>query len=93
VWRGGHSGEEELLASCYRAALELASRHGVRTIAFPAISCGVYGYPVQQAASVAVGELSRFLEHDGSINRVILAAFEPEVLDATRVALEDAAHP
>ncbi len=54
VWRGGGSGEAELLAACYRNAFELALQHGVRTIAFPAISTGVYGYPKQQAAQIAV---------------------------------------
>lgn len=54
VWRGGGNGEAELLADCYRNAFELALQHGVRTIAFPAISTGVYGYPKQQAAQIAV---------------------------------------
>jgi O-acetyl-ADP-ribose deacetylase (regulator of RNase III) len=55
VWRGGGSGEAELLASCHRRALEVAEELGARTVAFPAISCGIYGYPVAQAAEVAVG--------------------------------------
>jgi O-acetyl-ADP-ribose deacetylase (regulator of RNase III) len=55
VWRGGGSGEAELLASCHRRALEVAEELGARTLAFPAISCGIYGYPVAQAAEVAVG--------------------------------------
>jgi O-acetyl-ADP-ribose deacetylase len=55
VWRGGSSGEPELLASCYRRALELAAGHGIRSIAFPAISTGIYGYPVELAARVAIG--------------------------------------
>ena len=87
VWRGGHSGEKELLAGCYTSALELAVLHGVRSIAIPAISCGVYGYPIRQAASVAATELSRFPADDRSLTRVFLAAFEPEVLDAMKAAL------
>ena len=55
VWRGGGSGEAELLASCHRRALDVAKELGARTLAFPAISCGIYGYPVAQAAEVAVG--------------------------------------
>jgi O-acetyl-ADP-ribose deacetylase (regulator of RNase III) len=55
VWRGGGHGEPELLASCHRRSLEIAAELGARTVAFPAISCGIYGYPVEQAARVAVG--------------------------------------
>jgi O-acetyl-ADP-ribose deacetylase (regulator of RNase III) len=87
VWRGGNSGESEHLAACYREAMELAARHGVRSIAFPAISCGVYGYPVRKAATVTVGELSRFLKHDDSPLSVILIAFDRDVLDAILAAL------
>jgi len=54
VWRGGHAGEPELLASCYRRCLEVADEVGARSVAFPAISCGIYGYPVEEAAPVAV---------------------------------------
>ena len=82
VWRGGDHGEPELLASCYRSSLALAVKHGVRGIAFPAISCGIYGYPVEPAAKIAVDETSRFLaEHDG-IERVLFACFSDEILQA-----------
>lgn len=57
VWRGGGEGEEDLLASCHRRSLEVARELGARTVAFPAISCGVYGYPVEQAARVALGSV------------------------------------
>jgi O-acetyl-ADP-ribose deacetylase (regulator of RNase III) len=66
VWNGGHHGEPELLASCYRNSLALAAQHGIRTIAFPAISCGSYGYPVDLAAAIAVEAVARFLENDGN---------------------------
>src|SRR5881398_1519633 len=56
VWHGGKRGEPELLAACYRNSLQLALEHGISSIAFPAISCGAYGYPVEQAAEIAVGE-------------------------------------
>ena len=91
VWRGGSGGEAELLASCYRASLELATEHGIRTIAFPAISCGVYGYPVDQAARIAVGEVAAFLADDDSINEVSLVCFGDEVTAAYRQALSDMA--
>jgi O-acetyl-ADP-ribose deacetylase (regulator of RNase III) len=76
VWRGGGHGEPELLASCYRSAMTLARQHQVRSIAFPAISCGVYGYPLDEAAAIAVRE-SRAREAD--FDRIVLAAFDAEV--------------
>ena len=82
IWRGGSHGEPELLASAYRESLHLAMAHGVRTIAFPAISCGVYGYPVGEAASIAVGEVRPFLQSEPVMERVILTCFGQTVLDA-----------
>jgi O-acetyl-ADP-ribose deacetylase (regulator of RNase III) len=76
VWRGGAHGEPELLASCYRRSLELARANGLRSIAFPAISCGVYGYPIDDAAAIAVREARAFLDvHDVPV-RVVLVAFD-----------------
>jgi O-acetyl-ADP-ribose deacetylase len=60
VWRGGHAGEPLLLASCYHKSLELARHHGLRTLAFPAISTGVYGYPKEQAARIAVSVMRQY---------------------------------
>jgi O-acetyl-ADP-ribose deacetylase len=79
VWRGGRSGEAELLASCYRSSLGLAMAHGIRTIAFPAISCGVYGYPVDQAAAIAVETTRKELENNASIESVYFVCFEADV--------------
>ena len=62
IWNGGRSKEEELLAGCYYNSMQLAQEHGIRSIAFPSISTGVYGYPVELAAKVAVRTVSRFLE-------------------------------
>ncbi len=84
VWRGGDRGEPELLASCYRSSLALAVEHGIRTIAFPAISCGIYGYPIEQATEIAVRETRAFVERNPSIERVVFACFGAEVLEAYR---------
>jgi O-acetyl-ADP-ribose deacetylase (regulator of RNase III) len=77
VWRGGNEGEPELLASCYRESLELASEAAFQSIAFPAISCGVYGYPIEQATRIAVREIEEFLARNprGPIERVVLVFF------------------
>ena len=82
IWRGGSHAEPELLASAYRESLHLAMAHGVRTIAFPAISCGVYGYPVGEAASIAVAQVRSFLQSEPVMERVILTCFGQTVLDA-----------
>lgn len=87
VWRGGGHGEAALLASCYRESLQLARENGVRTIAFPAISCGVYGYPVGEAAEIAVRETAAFLEAHRSIERVLFACFGDDVRRAYEKAL------
>ena len=83
VWRGGTHGEPELLASCYRDSLRLASEHDVRSIAFPAISCGVYGYPIDQAAEIAVRECAKAQ----SLDRIILVCFGSDVFDAVEHSL------
>jgi O-acetyl-ADP-ribose deacetylase (regulator of RNase III) len=90
VWRGGDKSEPELLASCYRRSLELAAELGLRTIAFPAISCGVYGYPLDEAARVAIGEVGRFLEGESSVDKVYLVCFGHDVRSAYEQALSEA---
>ena len=88
IWCGGTRNEPQLLASCYRSSLRLAVEYGIRSIAFPAISCGAYGYPLVQAAEIAVCETRRFLdEHDG-IDRVIFACFSDDIATAYRSALD-----
>ena len=85
VWGGGKhgefldrpgEGEDELLASCYRKSLELAVEKGVRSIAFPAISTGAYGYPLERATRVALREVATFLEGNPSIEKVVFACFD-----------------
>ena len=82
VWSGGGRGEPELLASCYRESFRLAVEHGVTSIAFPAISCGVYGYPIDAATEIAVRETRAAVERSPSIERVVFACFGRDVLAA-----------
>jgi O-acetyl-ADP-ribose deacetylase (regulator of RNase III) len=89
VWRGGGYGEAELLADCYRNSLQLAAERGVKTIAFPAISCGIYGYPVEKAARIAVGETLACLKGNDSIERVIFVCKEEEVYRGYTDALSE----
>lgn len=79
VWQGGGNGEEELLASAYRSSVELADKHNLRSLAFPAISCGVYGYPVEHAARVAV-ETVRESVVGTSVNEVTFVLYSTEML-------------
>jgi O-acetyl-ADP-ribose deacetylase (regulator of RNase III) len=87
VWRGGTEGEPELLASCYRESLRLAAEHGVGTLAFPAISCGIYGYPIPRAAEIAVNTVADALLRHPSIASASFACFGSEVTAAYRAAL------
>jgi O-acetyl-ADP-ribose deacetylase len=82
VWNGGSRGEPELLASCYRECFVLAREYGLRTLAFPAISCGIYGYPLEQAVAIAVRETRAELEGNAAIERVVFACFGDEVYEA-----------
>jgi O-acetyl-ADP-ribose deacetylase (regulator of RNase III) len=90
VWKGGGKGEPELLASCYRASLELAVEHGLRSVAFPAISCGVYGYPLDEAARIATTEVSAFMAEHPTIEKVLLVCFGDDVHAAYAAALHSA---
>jgi O-acetyl-ADP-ribose deacetylase (regulator of RNase III) len=88
VWRDGSQGEAELLASCYRRSLEVAEAVGARSIAFPAISTGVYGYPRDEAAAIAVRSL-RTAAPASRLERALLVAFDAETLDLYRVELTE----
>ena len=79
VWNGGGHNEPELLASCYRSCFRLAREHHLRTLAFPAISCGIYGYPIGQAVEVALRETLAELNNSDSIEKVIFACFDDAV--------------
>lgn len=88
IWRGGGQNEPDLLASCYRSVLAIARDQSMHTIAFPAISCGVYGYPLDQACRIAVRQVSEFLEQNTSPEKVIFACFSKDVENNLRSALE-----
>jgi O-acetyl-ADP-ribose deacetylase (regulator of RNase III) len=88
VWRGGGAGEPELLAACHRRAIELAARHGCRRVAVPAISTGVYGYPLAQAAEVAVDATRAALDDHPEVLEVRFWLFDRAAFDAFAAALE-----
>lgn len=87
VWRGGENGEPELLASCYRSCFTLAAKHEIQTLAFPAISCGIYGYPIEQATEIAVRETMAECKKNPSIEGVIFACFNDEIFAAYNAIL------
>jgi O-acetyl-ADP-ribose deacetylase (regulator of RNase III) len=88
VWRGGQRNEPALLANCHRNALELAREHAIDGIAFPAISCGVYGYPRDAAAGVVLAVLAEERHRTRTPHRIILCAFDPGMAKAWRDAAE-----
>ena len=89
VWSGGQAQEHELLASCYANAMTLAKAHNVRSIAFPAISTGVYGFPAEAAAQIAVETVATSLKGDPHFERVVLCCFGSGSTELHRTALED----
>ncbi len=88
VWSGGKRQERELLASCYRQSLEEAAELGIETIAFPAISCGVYGFPPDLAAPIAIGEIRCFLLSNALPKKVLLVAYDGRMSEILSGALE-----
>lgn len=89
VWRGGRQGEPALLASCYQRSLALAEAHGLASIAFPAISCGIYGYPLEAAAAIAIDVLSAPRPEGSTLRRAVLVAFSQDMADLYRRLLRD----
>ena len=76
VWRGGKDLEDQLLANCYRQSLAVAVENGVRSLAFPAISTGIYGFPLERATHIAIREVRQFLENDTSLEKVVFVCFD-----------------
>ena len=93
VWAGGNQGEPDVLASCYRSSLALADEAGVDSIAFPAISTGIYGYPAAKAARVAVREIANWLDGHERLRTVVLSAFSEETAMTLRQALSELGRP
>lgn len=88
IWQGGTQGEPALLANCYRNSLALAVEQGIRTIAFPAISAGVYGYPLEDATQIAITEVRQFLAQNDTIEQVVFVCFNREAYHTYRSFIE-----
>jgi O-acetyl-ADP-ribose deacetylase (regulator of RNase III) len=89
VWRDGNHGEEELLTSCCRSCFALVEQHGIKTVAFPSISTGAHGFPMERAARIALCETKNFLERNRSVEKVILVCFGTKALEIHKKALRD----
>lgn len=89
VWHGGRKGEPETLASAYRESLKIAVQHGLKSVSFPSISTGVYHYPVEQAARVALGTVADFLNENSSLEEVTFVLFDSRTYEAYAQALEE----
>lgn len=88
VWAGGQLGEAQLLASCYRNSLDIACQYRLQKLAFPAISCGVYGYPYSQATAIAVNEVRQYLQRHGEPAQVLFVCFDEQVYQCYRALLD-----
>ncbi len=82
VWNGGTLGEDELLERCYWSVFDLVEQHGLRSVAFPAISCGAYGYPIERACGIALGAIRSFLERNQTVERVHVVCYTSDVYQA-----------
>ncbi|QSJ20798.1 O-acetyl-ADP-ribose deacetylase [Nostoc sp. UHCC 0702] len=89
VWEGGNYGEDELLASCYSNSLALAEKYQIKTIAFPAISTGVYGFPMERASKIAITEVNKFLQNHNSLKQVIFVCFSQNAYDSYQRVMQE----
>ena len=88
VWKGGNYGEDELLAICYRNCLAIAEQYQIETIAFPAISTGIYGFPVARAAKIAITEIQAFLASNHALKQIVLVCFSQDAYDCFTKAVQ-----
>lgn len=93
VWHGGKAGEDALLASCYRNSMALAERHGLGTLAFPSISTGAFGFPVERACRIALAEIKSFLEQSSTLRKVMIVCFDRRTMDCYRTAWSELLRP
>jgi O-acetyl-ADP-ribose deacetylase (regulator of RNase III) len=93
IWKTGARGEEEKLAKCYRSCFELVVKHGLKTVAFPAISTGAYGFPLDRATRVALTETLRFLQHDTSVAKVLFVCFNDKAQQCYQATLKELLNP
>ena len=89
VWCDGNHAEAELLARCYQSCFALVEQHGIKTVAFPSISTGAYGFPMDRAAGIALRETKHFLKRNGSVEKVILVCFDTSALEIYRAAFRE----
>jgi O-acetyl-ADP-ribose deacetylase (regulator of RNase III) len=89
VWEGGHAGEDDDLARCYRSCFTLVEQHGLRTVALPSISTGAYRFPVERACRIALAEIRDFLERNVTVEKVTVVCFEENVYESYRAALQE----
>ena len=89
IWRGGNRNEDELLTKCYRRSFELVEAHNIRTVAFPSISTGAYGFPIERAARIAVTEVNDFLARNDTVEQVSLVCFGRRAYDIHLAAVKD----
>ena len=89
VWHGGGHGEDDLLTRCYRSCFALVEPYDIRTVAFPAISTGVYSFPLERATRIAVAEAKRFLESNRTLERIVFVCFGPAVYRCYQQVLEE----
>mgnify|MGYP000054639642 CR=1 FL=1 len=92
IWRGGAKGEPKLLASCYLSSLKLALECGAKSVAIPAISCGIYGYPLSQAANIAVNETANFLRLNEAIDEIYFVCYDDSIYVAYQQAVDSLHH-
>jgi len=88
VWRGGNHGEDALLVACYENSMTLAAAHNIKSIAFPAISCGIYGYPIEKATKIAVQTVKNYISRNSNFENIYFVCFNEEIYQAYLTAMK-----